>query len=362
MRIWFNRHFGLVARVIRQLREATPVIPLTALVSHRHTDFVGFAEADEAFVEPQGLTPEDYLQWCLQTVSRRRVECLLPGHEQSFLTAHAAAFRALGCRVIAAAPAPVLPNLHRKDWVYQNCSEQVNLPPYRVVREPAELIAAVEALETGAYDEVCIKPCVSVYGKGFGRITAQSARAGREREHVEQWLARNVHDGQCAPQLVMQFLPGHEYSVDIAAREGEMLAAVVRRKPLSGSGQLLQHNPVLLEMARTMVAQFGLNAMVNIQFRDDVAGVSRLLEINPRASGGIGMSCVSGINLPEIALRAALAPGYVVPPLVPKFGVRVAEVPRAVIVPDPEALEPAGSSAGSPAGSPAGSQGDVRAA
>jgi predicted ATP-grasp superfamily ATP-dependent carboligase len=220
-----------------------------------------------------------------------------------------------------------------------------------VVTAPEQLREAVEALEQGDYDEVCIKPCVSVYGKGFGRITAQQARCGAERDHVEHWLAKNVRNGGCEPQLVMQFLPGHEYSVDIAAREGELLAAAVRRKPLSGAGQLLQHNPLLVETARALVAHFKLNAMVNVQFREDAAGRPRLLEINPRASGGIGMSCLSGINLPDIALRAALQPGYTVPPLEPIYGVRVAEISRAVIVPDAE-REPL----------PAGATGEPRAA
>ena len=49
MRIWFNRHFVLIARVIRQLRDAMPPLPLTVLISHRHRHFTGFAEADEAF-------------------------------------------------------------------------------------------------------------------------------------------------------------------------------------------------------------------------------------------------------------------------------------------------------------------------
>jgi hypothetical protein len=335
MRIWFNRHFALVARVVRQLRDATPALPVTALISHRHSHFVGFAEADEAFVEPAGLTPDAYLQWCLEVAARRRVEYLVPGFEQSLLTAHAAAFREIGCRIIHSAPPDILPLLHRKNWVYENCGEWMELPPYRVVTNPEQLLAAVDALER-EHDEVCIKPCVSIYGKGFGRITAQAGRAGADRDHVEHWLAKNVHEGRCASQLVMQFLPGSEYSVDVAARDGEMLAAVVRRKPISGTGQLLQHNPLLIEAARKLVAHFKLNAMVNVQFRDDPAGVARLLEINPRASGGIGMSCMANINLPDIALRAALSASYTAPVQTPRLGVRVAEVPRAVIIPEAE--------------------------
>lgn len=339
MRIWFNRHFAVVARVVRLLREAHAPLTLEVLVSHRHAQFVGYAAADVAFLEPTGLSADEYLAWCLQTVRERGIDVIVPGHEQSFLTRHSNAFEALGCRVLHAAPADILPNLHRKEWVYEQAAHLVALPEYRLVTQPDALAEAVAAIERTA-GEACIKPTVSVYGKGYGRITADMTRADGLRQHVNDWLAANGADGACSPQLVMEYLPGPEYSVDLAARDGDMLAAVVRKKPLTGTAQLLVDFPEMLQAARRLVGEFDLNGMINIQFRDHTDGSARLLEINPRASGGIGMSCLSGLNIPHIALRAFFEPEYAPVAVPPRLGVHVAEVPAAVIVRVAEAVTP----------------------
>ena len=60
------------------------------------------------------------------------------------------------------------------------------------------------------------------------------------------------------------------------------------------------------------------------------AGRLRLLEINPRMSGGIGMACVAGPALPYLAL-CGFVDGYagVSVPAV-RAGIRVAELAHAI--------------------------------
>jgi hypothetical protein len=336
MRTWLNRHFACVARVIQELRQADEDVPLKFLVSHRHEHFAGYAVADEAFLEPAGLSSEVYLQWVLETVRERQVECIVPGHEQSLLTANTAAIEALGCRVFAAGPAHVLPRIHRKDLVYEDSSALVNLPPYAVCHSPTEARRLVAELEDGGRREVCLKPCVSVYGKGFTRITTLPYRATSWRPLVDHWARDQAAMAVFWPHLVMEFLPGHEYSVDIAARHGTVLAAVVRRKPRTAGGQLLADIPEISEAARGLVSLYSLNGIINVQFREDISGIPHLLEINPRASGGIGMSCLSGINIPAVAFRGFLEPDWTPPAQRPLLGCRVLEISRAVICRDPD--------------------------
>jgi hypothetical protein len=341
MRTWFNRHFACVARVIQELRQADEEVPLEFLVSHRHEHFAGYAVADEAFLEPAGLSSEVYLQWVLETVRERQVECIVPGHEQSLLTANTAAIEALGCRVFAAGPAHVLPRIHRKDLVYEDSSALVNLPPYAVCHSPTEARRLVAELEDGGRREVCLKPCVSVYGKGFTRITAMPYRATSWRPLVDHWARDQAAMAVFWPHMVMEFLPGHEYSVDIAARHGTVLAAVTRRKPRTAGGQLLADIPEISEAARRLVSLYSLNGIINVQFRENIAGTPHLLEINPRASGGIGMSCLAGINIPAVAFRGFLEPGWTPPAQRPLLGRRVLEISRAVICRDPDPVPPA---------------------
>lgn len=332
MRVWFNRHFALVARILPLLREIGSDLSITALVSHRHADFAGYAAADEWFLEPQGLSCEDYVQWCLDTAVARRVDWLIPGHEASALAAATELFSAKGIRLLNAAEPDVLPRLHQKDWVYAQCPQGIPLPRCELVRDDASLAQAIATIERAG--PACIKPTVSIYGKGFHRITSCSSTAEADVLTIGGWHALHGEVTASKPQMVLQYLPQHEYSVDVACFHGEVLAGVVRRKPLTATWRTLEDRPDLLAYSAQLVERFALNGLVNIQFKDDENHVPHLLEINPRASGGIGMSCVSGINLPAIAYSACIADGrrLQVPPA--RLGIRVTEIPMAFVLPE----------------------------
>ncbi|MGQ0698686.1 MAG: ATP-grasp domain-containing protein [Panacagrimonas sp.] len=336
MRVWFNRHFSVVARVARLLRESEQPLAMEIAISHRHADFVGYATADIAFTEPVGLLPEAYVEWILEKAAVEKIDVIVPGHEATAIVAAAPRFRERGVRVFEAATAEVLPQLHRKQWVYEQAPPDVRRPAWELVTDDAQLDQAVARIEQ-AYD-ACIKPTVSVYGLGYHRLASATVAARRELARdelsLEQWRGRYGAVRAEKPQMVMQHLPGHEYSVDMACDRGEVLAAVIRRKPLSGAGQVLVAHPEIESSARALVAQFALSGLINIQFKEDADGRACLLEINPRASGGIGMSCLSGLNLPDIAYRACLFGERPVVPA-PRLGLRVAEMPLAVVLPHP---------------------------
>lgn len=332
-KVWFNRHFSCVAKVILELRKETYLRSLQFLVSHRHSTFAGYEVADESFVEPSNLPSSSYLDWMLDTVQQKSIDILVPGHEQSFLTSHSAEFLAKGCRVFEAAPAAMVGGLHCKDWVYHQSIHAVPLPHFFVVQNAAEFTAAVAAIrDTGA--KPCIKPVNSVYGLGFYQITKNEQPRSSLCQSETQWLRRFASNDTFAPQLVMEYLPGHEFSVDVAARHGETLAVVIRRKPLRPGPQKIVAHAELMEYTSWLVKRFQLNGLVNIQFREDRRHKAKLLEINPRASGGIGMSCQSGVNLPYIAYRAFLEPSWL------PFPIPQAQVGRSVFESAQEPMNP----------------------
>jgi predicted ATP-grasp superfamily ATP-dependent carboligase len=102
--------------------------------------------------------------------------------------------------------------------------------------------------------------------------------------------------------LVMEYLDGHEFSVDCVGDNGRLVCAVPRKKPLlAGQGQLIDMRDDILESTRQLTTAYGLNGVFNVQFREGQNGLG-LLEINPRMSGGIAMACLAGPNLPYLAL------------------------------------------------------------
>jgi len=131
----------------------------------------------------------------------------------------------------------------------------------------------------------------------------------------------------------MEYLDGHEFSVDCVGDHGRLVCAVPRKKPLlAGQGQTIDLRDDILESTRQLTAAYGLNGVFNVQFREGQSGLG-LLEINPRMSGGIAMACLAGPNLPYLAL-AGFDRGFNGLPIAPiRTDLRVGELSHAVALP-----------------------------
>jgi len=334
MRVWFNRHFELIYRVLQLIRQGDVDRRFTLLCTHKAAHFVGYAAAHEYAVEPAGLSTPDYVAWCLDFARAQRVDVFVPAFEAAALVSAGDLFAAQGTRLLTVADARTLPRLHDKAWVYGQMEQRVPLAAHQLLHHGDGLVPAAEALWSQEL-EACIKPTVSIYGRGFHRLLRpQDTRRSLRGLWPTEWIQRYAPQGDCAPQLVLEYLPGHEYSVDCIGDAGRLVTGVVRKKAITSNTQLLDDNPALLAHAAQLVAQFRLSGLVNIQFKTDRLGQPKLLEINPRASGGVAMSCLSGVNLPYLALCGALD-GYLglqIPE--PRLGLRVTEVGTAVVISD----------------------------
>jgi len=82
-------------------------------------------------------------------------------------------------------------------------------------------------------------------------------------------------------------------------------------------------------MVARLTEHYRLNGLFNIQFKEGVNG-PRLLEINPRPSGGFGMSCLSGANLAHIALQSIKGEAVQSPDI--RFGLKVTELNTPVVL------------------------------
>lgn len=104
--------------------------------------------------------------------------------------------------------------------------------------------------------------------------------------------------------MLMPLMPGPERSVDFACYEGRLLGTVTRIKTLTS--QTLYHDSYGEELAELVAETFKLTGVLNLQTIEDAVGKQRLLEVNSRTSGGIGMSRETNINLPGMLLHALL--------------------------------------------------------
>ncbi len=312
IRIWFNRTFSNVRTVFDLIREGDTSGEFHLLCSHSQPGFPGFCAAHEWLLEPTGLDDDAYLEFCLEVCRQHQIDGFWPGKGIQLLAAHQECFAEQGVQLLIPAQTEPLAVLMDKARFYAQ-TQLLSIPPpvYLECRRAADFEAAYAQLRA-SHDVLCIKPAVGVNGAGFRVIDEQ--RSGLEillqNALYAIPLATLRHllseAGRFDTLLLMEFLGGAEYSVDCVGDGQRLIAAVQRQKPLPGAyGQQIVEIPAITQTLDELIAAFGLRGLFNVQFREGRHGL-RLLEINPRFSGGIGYAGAIGINLPYLALHGLI--------------------------------------------------------
>lgn len=336
MRVWFNRTFSSVHAAIELIRRDDADGRFHIIHSNPNPQSPVARVAHEFHVEPTGIEGQAYIDWCVDFCRAQQVAIFVPGREATLLAGAHERFAAVGTRVLSCASEENLQLIHDKGRFYQ----EADLPgapvaEFRAFGDAAGFEQAYDLLRR-RHAKLCVKPSRSIYGLGFAvldetRSGAELLMAGAEY-HVSLADFRRALPalGEFRDMLLMEYLDGREYSVDCVGDNGRLIAAVARRKSsTAGAGQRIDQRADILDATTQLARAYGLNGIFNVQFRE-AGGRARLLEINPRMSGGIGMACVAGPNLPYLALRG-FADGFDAVEVAPvRNGIRVGEVSQAV--------------------------------
>jgi len=102
-----------------------------------------------------------------------------------------------------------------------------------------------------------------------------------------------------------EFLPGQEYTTDVMCdMKGKPLVIIPRKRldidqGISVLGETEKRKDVI-ENIKEICGELVFRGAVNIQFKLDQKGKAKLVEINPRFSGGLPITFASGVNTVEI--------------------------------------------------------------
>lgn len=336
LRVWFNKTFSSVAAAIRLIREADTKGDYFIYSSNTKPFSPLYKVSHDSFIEPLSLKGEEYIEWCLQICREKEIGIFIPGKEASTIIGASERFAEIGTRILNASTEENIHLIHEKAAFYAHVDLPVTPPaefiPFQTL---AEFDAAYASLRA-KHPVLCVKPSVSVYGMGFAVIDEVRNAAQLLLEGVQYHIGlEDFRRGlssidEMKTMLLMEFLPGHEFSVDCIADKGELKCAIPRKKSMiTGQGQTIEVRDDITASVTKLAKDYALNGFFNAQYRESEAGL-RLLEINPRMSGGIGMSCLGGPNLPYLAL-VGFDKGYEtisIPAI--KDGLRVTHVSRAV--------------------------------
>lgn len=330
--VWFGRGVSNNVHAIRLIKVGDVEGRFETLASHVLWETVGLQVADRGLVETPPKDSDDYVTQCLRIAREQRVAAFFPGLELSAIARQGRQFGAeCGTRVMLPGDAGVIATLENKSRLYRSLAESAVPVPDHVSVSTLEAFDQAYAWIRQRHGMACIKPEVGVYALGFKVIHEhldpyhELMDGSLYRIAIEDLRRALGSRDRFDPLLVMEYLDGPEYSVDCYARQGELIYAIARRK--LRLGQTIDADPGIHTLARGITEHFGFNGLFNLQIK--VGGdVPKCLEVNPRLSGGIGIACKSGVNLPYIALREALDDRALTGLPKPRFGLTVLDYPE----------------------------------
>lgn len=342
VKVWFNRGLSSVFNALRLIRQGDVAGEYRLVCTHINPRFAGFLEAHEWAVEPPGLSGAAYIDYCVKFCRDNGIGVFFPGKEATLISRCSARFQEVGTRVACVTSGDTLDLINDKAAFYADMissnGQVASLPDTEIVNTLAGFNTAYERLRA-CHDVICIKPAVSVFGLGFKIIDDAGSRFQRLVNGHDYRIGLDELRECLAEQetfrdlLVMEHLGGIEFSVDCLADSSGLLYAITRKKSQQpGVGQLIDDNREIWDVVSKLVKRYALHGIFNVQFRLGRDGL-KLLEINARMSGGIGMACLSGVNLPYLALRSTTHGLTKADRIVPTWGLQVAMLEMPLLLP-----------------------------
>jgi carbamoyl-phosphate synthase large subunit len=108
--------------------------------------------------------------------------------------------------------------------------------------------------------------------------------------------------------IFCEYLPGREYTIDtLCDLEGNLVVAIPRIRMSTDRGISVhgktEKNQEILKKVAFICNTLKFIGHINIQFKLDSQGIPKLVEINPRLSGGFPLTVASGVNTLELLYK-----------------------------------------------------------
>jgi len=291
--VWLGRGVSNNVALIEALSQKG----CSVVLSHNAERWAGQQHAP-SFREPD-CSGVEYVQWCADMVKTYGFDYFMPGRcLGDFATANEDLKRKLvmGC-------APERSNdLDDKALFYQQCQDAqlTCAADFAVFSDLNSFQSGMKRLNKQGHERLCFKPRKGVFGQGFRALTNASpldtivygSSLALRASDFERWLAEA--SSPMADMILMPLFDGKEISVD-GAFDGTHYRMVARVKN-GTAGQRVVTTPEIYQIAENIARVFELRGIFNIQLMYH-NNQPMVLEVNPRAAGGFGISCLADVDL-----------------------------------------------------------------
>lgn len=273
---------------------------------------------DKYYSVPRGDAP-NYIDNLLDICKKENVEVILPimSVELNALAANKKKFEDAGVAVsVSNEKALSIANDKLKLFDFMK-DHDIPCAEYEAVHNIDELTTAVKRL--GYPDNpVCIKATHGSGSRGFRILDERQSRfemfinqkptsCYAALEEIKSVLSE-------APEfpelLVMEFLPGNEYTIDLLADNGKVLYNCCRKSMNMENSIMLdgvvEDNKAVKELCRRVTEALGLDGNIGYDVKERVDGTPIIMECNPRITAGIPVFTAAGVNLPYLNVKRLL--------------------------------------------------------
>ena len=296
-------------------------------------DSAGLFMADKSYIVPHGKA-DDFIPRILEIATAEEIDVIQPlaTDELPAFAENIVLFEKIGTKVLVSKPAALkVANNKGKLYSFLEASG-IPSPQSIMVTQQPEFEKAV--YEMGYPDfPVCVKPQVSKGGRGFRILkedinkleTLLNSKPDSTLITLDDMLSILDGNNRFPELVVMEHLPGDEYSVDLLVKDGEPLIVVPRKRDSIKLGisfvGTIEKNDEVINMATAISRALGLDYNINLQLKYSADGIPKIIEINPRVSGTIVLCTGGGVNMPYLGVKLAL--GEAIPKASPVYNTRM---------------------------------------
>ena len=293
----------------------------------RNIRIIGIDMSDDATIEQMvdkfyvvpPVSSADYVDRVLEICKTESVQIYFTNisDEVEKVSERISEFENIGV-IVSAADISVIRVLNNKLNVYKELKENsILVPNFYSVK-------SIEEFESGCKElgypknPVCLKMVSNSGSRGVRIIDAARNRYeifAHEKPNsfftsYDDMLSILKEAKAIDEMMLVEYMPGNEYTVDLLAQDGEILY-IAGREDVVSSMSIAQKSVVAkidsaYEICEQIVRLFRYTGNIGFDFMKDQTGVPMLMDINPRLTATVSVIAAAGINLPYLRVKQLL--------------------------------------------------------